>query len=239
MLESIVAACVGLSVHARGDGLTIGQVRRMAAWSHLSATDSRKVAIIENADRMQEGGAQRPAEAARGASRRGHPRSSHHPTGRHHPYHPFADAPLRIRRALFRGRERGHDEDFPGGSAGRREPPRVLPGMEGDQPRQACGPVPPVHGAGARPGRRWGGGHGGAFGAVPRPPRLEGTEPERGRGLFPGRVDLQVLRSAAAGRRGGRHAGRVGGGGAGGIHAPGRLQHQPPDGGRSPLLPHA
>ncbi|MGA2479102.1 MAG: hypothetical protein ABSG63_10180 [Spirochaetia bacterium] len=55
MLEGIMAACVGLSVHARGDGLTIGQVRRMAAWSHLSATDSRKVAIIENADRMQEG----------------------------------------------------------------------------------------------------------------------------------------------------------------------------------------
>ena len=30
-------------------------MRRLAAWSHLSATDSRKVAIIENADRMQEG----------------------------------------------------------------------------------------------------------------------------------------------------------------------------------------
>jgi DNA polymerase III delta prime subunit len=54
LLESIVSACVALGAHARGDGLTIGQVRRLAAWSHLSATDSRKVAIIENADRMQD-----------------------------------------------------------------------------------------------------------------------------------------------------------------------------------------
>jgi DNA polymerase III subunit delta' len=55
LLEDVVAACVALSAHARGEGLTIGQVRRLAAWTHLSATDSRKVAIIDNADRMQEG----------------------------------------------------------------------------------------------------------------------------------------------------------------------------------------
>ena len=55
LLETIVASCAGLAAHARGDGLTIGQVRRVTAWSHLSATDSRKIAIIENADRMQEG----------------------------------------------------------------------------------------------------------------------------------------------------------------------------------------
>jgi DNA polymerase III delta prime subunit len=55
LLEQVVASCVGLATHARGEGITIGQVRRLAAWSHLSATDSRKVAILENADRMQEG----------------------------------------------------------------------------------------------------------------------------------------------------------------------------------------
>ena len=55
LLEQIAAAAVQLAAQARGDGVTIGQVRRLAAWSHVTATDSRKVAIIENADRMQDG----------------------------------------------------------------------------------------------------------------------------------------------------------------------------------------
>jgi DNA polymerase-3 subunit gamma/tau len=38
----------------RGDSITIGQVRRLAGWAHLTASGSRKVAVIENADRMQD-----------------------------------------------------------------------------------------------------------------------------------------------------------------------------------------
>jgi DNA polymerase III delta prime subunit len=54
LLERVVAAAAQLAAQVRGDGITIGQVRRLAAWSHLTAAGSRKVAIIENADRMQE-----------------------------------------------------------------------------------------------------------------------------------------------------------------------------------------
>jgi DNA polymerase-3 subunit gamma/tau len=55
LLEQIAAAAVQLAAQARGEGVTIGQVRRLTAWAHVTATDSRKVAIIENADRMQDG----------------------------------------------------------------------------------------------------------------------------------------------------------------------------------------
>jgi len=55
LLEQIAAVAVQLAAQARGEGVTIGQVRRLAAWAHVTATDSRKVAIIENADRMQDG----------------------------------------------------------------------------------------------------------------------------------------------------------------------------------------
>jgi DNA polymerase III delta prime subunit len=54
MLEKLVAACVQLSTAARIEAISIGQVRRLAAWSHGTAADSRKIAILENADRMQD-----------------------------------------------------------------------------------------------------------------------------------------------------------------------------------------
>jgi DNA polymerase III delta prime subunit len=55
LLEKIVAAAMALSAHLRGDGITVGQVRRVAVWAHeTAASASRKVAIIENADRMQD-----------------------------------------------------------------------------------------------------------------------------------------------------------------------------------------
>jgi len=54
LLEQIVAACAQLAAHARGDAITVGQVRRLSAWAHLTASGSRKVAILENVDRMQE-----------------------------------------------------------------------------------------------------------------------------------------------------------------------------------------
>jgi DNA polymerase III delta prime subunit len=54
LLEKIVAGCVQLCGHLRGEGVAVGQVRRLAAWAHVTASGSRKVAIIENADRMQD-----------------------------------------------------------------------------------------------------------------------------------------------------------------------------------------
>jgi DNA polymerase III delta prime subunit len=54
LLEQIVAACVQLSGHLRGEGIAVGQVRRLASWAHVTTSGSRKVAIIENVDRMQD-----------------------------------------------------------------------------------------------------------------------------------------------------------------------------------------
>jgi DNA polymerase-3 subunit gamma/tau len=54
LLEKVVAASVQLAAQVRPDGITVGQVRKLAAWAHITATESRKVAILENADRMQE-----------------------------------------------------------------------------------------------------------------------------------------------------------------------------------------
>jgi DNA polymerase III delta prime subunit len=54
LLELIVAACAQLAILVRGDGISIGQIRRLSAWAHMTATASRKIAILENADRMQE-----------------------------------------------------------------------------------------------------------------------------------------------------------------------------------------
>jgi DNA polymerase-3 subunit gamma/tau len=53
-LEKIVAAAAPVAAHARGDAISIAQVRRLAAWAHLTAAGASKVAIIENADRMQD-----------------------------------------------------------------------------------------------------------------------------------------------------------------------------------------
>jgi DNA polymerase III subunit delta' len=53
-LEKILEACAELSSLVKNDAVTIGQVRKLSAWARLTASDSRKVAVIENADRMQE-----------------------------------------------------------------------------------------------------------------------------------------------------------------------------------------
>jgi DNA polymerase III delta prime subunit len=53
-VEKVVAAALQLAGQLRTDGITVGQVRRLAVWAHMTATESRKVAIIENADRMQD-----------------------------------------------------------------------------------------------------------------------------------------------------------------------------------------
>ena len=54
LLEQVVSACVQLGGHLRGDGIAVGQVRRLSSWAHVTASGSRKVAIIENVDRMQD-----------------------------------------------------------------------------------------------------------------------------------------------------------------------------------------
>ncbi len=54
ILEKIIEACAELAAMVKNDAVTIAQVRKLAAWAHLTAADSRKVALIENADRMQE-----------------------------------------------------------------------------------------------------------------------------------------------------------------------------------------
>jgi DNA polymerase-3 subunit gamma/tau len=54
LVEKVVAAAMQLAGLLRADGITVGQVRKLAAWAHMTASESRKVAILENADRMQE-----------------------------------------------------------------------------------------------------------------------------------------------------------------------------------------
>jgi DNA polymerase III delta prime subunit len=54
LLEKIITAAAPVAEQVRGDSLSIGQVRRLASWAHLTASGSRKVAIIECADRMQD-----------------------------------------------------------------------------------------------------------------------------------------------------------------------------------------
>jgi DNA polymerase-3 subunit gamma/tau len=54
LLEKVMEVSMQLAAQVRPDGITVGQVRKLAAWTHVTATESRKVAILENADRMQE-----------------------------------------------------------------------------------------------------------------------------------------------------------------------------------------
>jgi DNA polymerase III delta prime subunit len=53
-LQRIIEECTELAAQSRNDHIAIGQVRKLSAWAHLTATDSLKVALVENADRMQE-----------------------------------------------------------------------------------------------------------------------------------------------------------------------------------------
>jgi DNA polymerase-3 subunit gamma/tau len=54
LLERIVSAAAPVAAQVRSDSISIGQVRRLTAWAHLTASGLRKIAIIENADRMQD-----------------------------------------------------------------------------------------------------------------------------------------------------------------------------------------
>jgi len=54
LTERVGALCRDLAQTVRSDLVTVGQVRLLSAWAHVSAPGSRKVAIVENADRMQE-----------------------------------------------------------------------------------------------------------------------------------------------------------------------------------------
>jgi DNA polymerase-3 subunit gamma/tau len=54
ILEKIIEACAELSTTVRNDNVTIGQVRKLSAWARITTADSLKVALIENADKMQE-----------------------------------------------------------------------------------------------------------------------------------------------------------------------------------------
>ena len=54
LTERAGSACRELAQTVRSDLVTIGQIRLLSAWAHLTAPGSRKVAIVENADRMQE-----------------------------------------------------------------------------------------------------------------------------------------------------------------------------------------
>jgi DNA polymerase-3 subunit delta' len=54
ILERIIKACAELAAVMKIDHIGIAQVRRLSAWAHLTSAESLKVAIIENADRMQD-----------------------------------------------------------------------------------------------------------------------------------------------------------------------------------------
>jgi DNA polymerase III delta prime subunit len=54
ILDTTGALCSELAQSVRSDLVSIGQVRLLSAWAHVTAPGSRKVAIVENADRMQE-----------------------------------------------------------------------------------------------------------------------------------------------------------------------------------------
>jgi DNA polymerase III delta prime subunit len=54
LLDRIIAAAAPLAAQIRGDSISIDQVRRLGTWAHMTAAGARKVAIIENADRMQD-----------------------------------------------------------------------------------------------------------------------------------------------------------------------------------------
>jgi DNA polymerase-3 subunit gamma/tau len=54
LTEQAGTLCRELAQSVRSDLVTVGQVRLLSAWARVTAGGSRKVAIVENADRMQE-----------------------------------------------------------------------------------------------------------------------------------------------------------------------------------------
>jgi DNA polymerase III delta prime subunit len=54
LTEQAGVLCRELAQSVRSDLVTVGQVRLLSTWARVTAAGSRKVAIVENADRMQE-----------------------------------------------------------------------------------------------------------------------------------------------------------------------------------------
>jgi DNA polymerase-3 subunit gamma/tau len=54
-VDRILKNAVKLESEGMSELIPIGHIRRAAAWSHLAPTGKRKMLLIENADRMQEG----------------------------------------------------------------------------------------------------------------------------------------------------------------------------------------
>ncbi|MDR2798426.1 MAG: DNA polymerase III [Treponema sp.] len=54
-VDKILKNAVKLESEGMSELIPIGHIRRAAAWSHLAPTGKRKMLLIENADRMQEG----------------------------------------------------------------------------------------------------------------------------------------------------------------------------------------
>lgn len=53
--EAIIAAAIKIENKMSGDTIPIHQIRKASYWAHTTAQESKKVVIIENADRMQDG----------------------------------------------------------------------------------------------------------------------------------------------------------------------------------------
>ncbi|MDR0524728.1 MAG: DNA polymerase III [Spirochaetaceae bacterium] len=53
--EGILKTALKLEADGISDAIPIGQIRQAAAWSHIAPLGPRKLLLIENADRMQEG----------------------------------------------------------------------------------------------------------------------------------------------------------------------------------------
>ncbi len=54
-VERIVSLCGDLAAYYPADNIPINQIRAMCQWCHMSNPSRRKIAILENADKMQEG----------------------------------------------------------------------------------------------------------------------------------------------------------------------------------------
>ena len=134
VLEEIISACAQLAGMGRGEAISIGQIRRLAAWAHITAGDSRKVAILENVDRMQ--------DSARNALLK---LLEEPPAAVHFMALSTRRAAIiptilsRLRPYPFEQRSQAEEaevlvRDFPRGGRAFRGPSAFLPRVEGDQP---------------------------------------------------------------------------------------------------------
>jgi DNA polymerase III delta prime subunit len=51
-IDAVVELCMKLSSFSKTENVPVNQIRRAIYWAHISASDSKKVIIIENADKM-------------------------------------------------------------------------------------------------------------------------------------------------------------------------------------------